>query len=289
MILGIDKGTTYTKSSENKIIRSTIRKFNNDILFDDKLTVEIFNKKYIIGEKGNYSTDLMKPMHENTKILVYTMIGLSIMQKYVETDLVVGLPIGLYARQKQNMKNLFTNDEIYMNINGNDKHIKINRIEVFPECAGAFYSQTEKNALIIDIGGLSIDIGLFENSKLIKYSTYSMGTMKLYSKIANEINSQYDLSLTEWDIPKILNEGLYIYGMNVPIKTEEIIKNHALEIIERLKLEYEIKATKNVLLTGGGSLLLADYLKYDIPQSKLINVKFANAIGFKKVGEVIFK
>ena len=292
MLLGIDKGTTYTKSSEDKIIRSTIRKDNNDILIDNKLAVELSGEKFIVGEQGNYSTDLLKASHDNTRLLVYTMIALSVEKRYIETDLVVGLPIGLYAKQKNNMKQLFTSNlSTHIKINNRDQYIKINRIEVFPEGAGAFYCQQKKDALVIDIGGLSIDTALFQNTKLQKYSTYSMGIMKLYSKIANSLNSLYDLSLTEWDIPDILQNGLFIYGQEMPIDFQGLIKEHVLQIIERLKLEYDIKAIRNVLLTGGGSLLLRNYINTYIPQATLLNshCQFDNAKGFKAIGEVVFK
>jgi len=287
MILGIDKGTTFTKTSEGQIIRSTIRENDHDILIDNKLLVGLSGRKYIVGERGNYSSDLMKAEHENTKVLIYTMIALSKDKKYIDTDLVVGLPIGLYARQKENMKKLI-DKHLDISINGIEKHIEIGRIEVFPEGAGAYYTQEEKDCLIIDIGGLSIDTALFDNGKLTKYSTYSMGIMKLYNKIANRVNSQFDLSLTEWDVPNILKKGLYIYGQKMPIDVESLIKAHTLEIIERLKLEYDIKLL-NVLITGGGAILLEEYFKLDILQSKVLGDQFSNAKGFKKIGEVIFR
>jgi hypothetical protein len=58
MLLGIDKGTTYTKTDKKLCIRSTIRKYkDNDIMLnDEKILFEMGGQKWIVGEKGNYST-----------------------------------------------------------------------------------------------------------------------------------------------------------------------------------------------------------------------------------------
>lgn len=291
-MLGIDKGTTYTKTDRKLCIRSTIRKYReNDImLHDDKTLFEMDGQKWIIGEKGNYSTDLMKSKHSNTKMLILLAIGLSYSDDYIVTDIVTGLPIGLYSTQKQMMKSMFHNTSHEVKINGMKKIIRIKNTEVFPEGAGAFYSQSDYlDALIIDIGGLSIDTALFRNKKLIKYSTYSMGIMKLYSKLANKINSDYDLSFTEWDMENVLKEGLYIYGKPAELNIDDLVIEHTKEILERLTLEYDIKSIKNILITGGPAEWIHSYFIQDIPQIRLLNNnQFSNAIGYRNIGQVLF-
>lgn len=291
-MLGIDKGTTYTKTDKGLCIRSTIRQHrdNDIVLHDDTILLELDGEKYIIGEKGNYSTDLMKSKHFNTKALILLAIGLSFDEPDIETDIVTGLPIGLYSSQKEQMKAMFNNQTYNIKINGRVKTIKIRNAEVFPEAAGAYYSQTEySDALIIDIGGLSIDTALFVNKKLQKYSTYSMGVMKLYSKLANSLNSLYDLSLTEWDIEGVLKDGLSIYGKDVKVDIDSPAIEHTKEIIERLSLEYDLKSIKNILLTGGSADMFLEYFKKDIPQvSTLKNNQFTNAVGYANIGKVMF-
>lgn len=295
MILGIDKGTTYTKTDKKVCIRSTIRKYKeNDIILDnDKIILEIDGQKYIIGDKqGNYSTDLMKSQHYNTKVLVLTSAGLSCPdEERIVVDIVTGLPIGLYSSQKEEMKEMFHNTFNEIKINGERKIIHIRNAEVFPEGAGAFYSQDEyEDALVIDLGGLSIDTALFQRKKLKKYSTYSMGVIKLYSKLANRINSEHDLSYTEWDMEEILQDGLFIYGKQVDMKIDDIAIEHTKEIIERLSLEYDLKSTRNILLTGGPSQWLSKYFELDMPQLKVMDGnQFNNAAGYRNIGQVLFE
>lgn len=293
MILGVDKGSTYIKTDNNLCIRATIRRYKSSdiILNSDSIVLGYDDEKWIVGEKGNYSTDLMKSEHYNTRLFILLAIGLSSNDINITADIVTGLPIGLYSIQKKQMKDLLINTSNTIHINGKRKNININRVEIFPEGAGAFYSQQiYKDALIIDIGGLSVDIAQFRGGKLIKFSTYTMGAMKLYSKIAHSLNSAYALSLDEWDIENVLNEGLYIYGMPVDTDMNEIASEHVLEIIEKIALEYDIKSNKNVFLTGGPSDWLIQYFKFDIPQLKSLgNSQFTNAIGYANVGKVLFK
>lgn len=140
-MIGIDKGTTYTKTDRRLCIRSTIRKYreNDIILQDDKILLEMDGEKWIVGEKGNYSTDLMKSKHFNTKALILLAIGLTYPNdEYIPTDIVTGLPIGLYSTQKQLMKSMFHNTSHEIKINGARKSIRIRNAEVFPEAAGPF-------------------------------------------------------------------------------------------------------------------------------------------------------
>lgn len=294
MVIGVDRGTTYTKTDKGISIKSTLRKLNvHDIIDDDVIVTEIDGQRWVVGEAGCYETDLMKSEHFGTRILTLTAIALSYpYDDYITTDLVTGLPIGLYSKQKQSMRNMFQGCSAELKINGIRKNIKIKNVEVFPEAAGAFYSQTDfEDALIIDIGGISVDTAEFVQKKLKKYSTYAMGTMKLFSKIANRINSEYDISLTEWDIEDILKDGcLYICGQREDLNVADIVMEHTDRIFEKLSLEYDLKSKRNIILTGAPANWFAVYFRRNIPQIQIMkNSKFANAIGYANIGSVVFK
>lgn len=292
-MIGIDKGSTYTKTDKGLCIRSTIRKYREGEIFlhRDVNILEMDGQKWVIGEQGNYSTDLQKSQHYNTKALILLTIALTYPdQDYIATDIVTGLPIGLYSSQKQAMKDMLQNTYHKVNVNGKDIEILIRRVEIFPEAAGAFYSQFDyQNALIIDIGGISIDTALFKGKKLIKYSTYSMGVMKLYSKMINKINSEHDLSKTEWDMEELLTDGLTIYGQPVDLGVEDIAIEHCEKVLERLNLEYDLKSIPNVLLAGGSAAWIKKYFELEVPQIKVLaKSQSANAIGYGNIGKVMF-
>lgn len=293
MTIGIDKGSTYTKTSKGVIIKSTVRKFGeNDINLNDNLLVEMDGEKHFIGGNGSFATDLKKAEHDNTKLLTYTSIAKSFDDEVIKTNLVLGLPIGHYSRNKEKMKNLFTNSKVVeITINGIRKYISLMNVEVFPECAAAKYTQKIDDGLFVDIGGLSVDNALFKNGKLDEHSTFTMGTMKLLAKIANHLNAEHDLSLTEWGAEEVLKDGLTIDGENVDFQSgvNEIIRDHVKNILERIRLQYDIKMLKNIIFTGGGSLMCFDFFKEYIPQAtKMEDTQFSNAKGFELIGTKLF-
>ncbi|WP_432408536.1 hypothetical protein [Wukongibacter sp. M2B1] len=292
MIIGIDKGSAYTKTSKDVIIKSTVRDLSeDDINLNDSLFIEMDGEEHFVGGEGSFATDLKKAEHKSTRILTYTAIAKSFEETLINTDLVLGLPIGHYSRNKDKMKELFNGKSATISINGNQKVIKIMNVEVFPECAAAKFTQNIDSGLFIDIGGLSVDNALFKNGKLEKHSTFTMGTMKLLSKIADYLNAEHDLSLTEWGAEEILKDGLTIDGEVIDIKsgTEEVIRDHVKKILERIKLQYDTRMIKNIIFTGGGSLMCFDFFKKYIPQAtRMENTQFSNAKGFELIGRKLF-
>lgn len=292
MIIGIDRGSAYVKNSNKQQFKSTVKLVSDDIIIDkNQILVEYKNSKYIIGEEGNYATDLMKSQNEDTLLLILTMLAQE-PTTFLNIDLITGLPIGLYSNQKQGMKELLQNTTHTIIFNNKRKIINIRRCEIFPEGAGVFYSQDQyTNALIIDVGGLSIDVALFENRKLKKYSTYPLGVMKMYNKLANKINGKYDLSLDGWETEQVINNGLTIDGQvaNVDSIINNIKEEHIQNIINRLKLDYDLKMIPNILLAGGGSIIHEELKSHFVQATIIKNSQYANAIGYKSVGKALFQ
>jgi len=113
-MLGFDKGTTYSQLSNGFITKSTVKVLGEyDVILDNKNILTREGRKYIIGEQGEYSTDLMKSQHENTLLLLLACLGLSSKDDYIEESIVTGLPIGLYSKQKEAMKQLFRPGDLH--------------------------------------------------------------------------------------------------------------------------------------------------------------------------------
>lgn len=294
MIIAVDKGTAYTKTSELISFKSTIRNYNdNELDFSqDKIVVEYNKRKYVIGGSGKTNTNLFKSEHDETKLLVLTGIALSYPYNIrLQTHLITGLPIGRIGYERDNMKRLFqyTNNEIIVN---NRRYIiDIGMVEIFPEGASSFYYlQDIDDGLIIDIGGLSIDVALYvKGKKLEKYSTYRLGVLPLYREIANHLGSKYSLTLNEWSVQEILQEGLFIDGNKVNLNISHIVDAYVQQIIQALEFDYNIPGIQRIFLTGGGGEFLYPYIKKIIPRSQLMNnPRFTNVLTYKLLGEVLF-
>lgn len=294
MTIAVDKGTTYTKTSALINFKSIIREYHDDeILFcQDKIIVRYNNKPYVIGENGKTNTDLFKSKHEETKLMILTAIALSYPhQTKIKTDLITGLPIGRYGYERKEMNSLlqYTRNDII--VNDIEYTIDINNVETFPEGASSFYSLTdEDNGLLVDIGGLSIDISLFtKGNKLEKYSTYRLGIMPLYREIANYIGSKYSITIDEWKVEEIIKNGLFIDGEKQDLDIDTIINQYIERISQALRFDYNVPAIKNIFLTGGGGAFLHPYIQKIIPRIRLMqNPQFTNVLSYQLLGEVLF-
>lgn len=293
MIIGVDCGYTYTKTSEGIIFPSCIST-NDDILGkSDYLIVD--GKKYSIGE-GKLNIELNKTNTEVTKVCMLYSLAASL--EYDEEFYVVtGLPIGQYKSQKDQFKEfLLSNDINIVNINGVDRTIIINDVEIFPQAAGSLYGYESdtNNVIIVDIGGRTVDICYFKTinntRKLVNYSTILEGTISMYSDIVKSVNQRYGTNLQIEDGEQILSKGFRIYGK--PVNTdflEPILEDHVSSIVKELRLNYPIETT-DMIITGGGAYLYHSRIKNVIKHADImLNAQFSNAIGFKKVGEKIWQ
>jgi plasmid segregation protein ParM len=281
MILGVDVGYTYVKtvtSEGEDILRSTIKEGSLDI--NKSITVELNGKEYTVGEKGSYSVDLNKTQDDTFQICMYTAIARAMQHNSDEINLVTGLPVAFYSSQKKILKDSLEGKDVFIKLNGRHKIFTINRCLIFPQSAGLFIIYPElfqSNVLVIDIGGMTVDVSYFEGLKLIKYATYPMGMLKLYGEIIQTINSEFAVNLELLDAEKIIQEGMEIEGVSVNI--EHIIQKHAEDILRPIKLEFPYKTTKRAFI-GGGAVSLKEYLPGSVREEDI----FANARAFYQIG-----
>lgn len=286
MIIGVDVGYTYTKTSTKDgedIFRSTVREGSFDI--NKSITVEFGGKGYTIGEKGSYSVDLNKTQDETFRLCLYTAIVQAMKYNTENINLVTGLPVAYYSQQKQILRDSLEGKDIFLKHKEKHKVFTINRCLVFPQSAGLFtlYPDLfEKDLLIIDIGGMTVDVSYFEGLKLVKYATYPMGMMVLYGEIIQVINSKHAVNLELLDAEKVINAGMEIEGYKIDI--EDIIRKHMEDILRPIKLEFPYKITKKNFI-GGGAVVLQEYFCEPVRKESIYdNARAFYQIGVEKFG-----
>lgn len=301
MIIGVDKGSALTKTAAGIKIRSTVRKMNNEIdikgLDSSGIKISINNVKYMFGEEGDYATDLLKSEQESTKLLTYAAIIQSGVKSGEDVYLLVGLPIGQYTKQRTAMRQLLYSQEpiYYTKPNDEHGHFFIKDVDVFPECAAAFYSQntdkyTDKSVLLLDIGGLSVDAIHFIDRKVIKYDTVELGVMNLFARMASEINNTFNTKHSQWDMDRILTHGLRIRGEKQDTAfLQKDLSDHVINIYNWLKMQFDLNSIDEVIMLGGGGELFFNELKKYVPQATLKeNALLANAEGLQIIAEERF-
>lgn len=288
MILGVDIGTYSVKTSTKVTFFS---KFTQEESFTEINKININGFTYNIGE-GEFSTDWDKSRKDNTLILLYSAIYKSTNENI--NQIVLGLPAQQYKKNKNNLIDLINNNKCARVENRN---LIITDVTVAPEGASSFYCLDanvrndigNKQLIIVDIGGRTTDIIVFQNKIIIDVKTIPIGILNIYQEIIDIVNTRYTESLELEDGETILKDGLFLKGKYEDISfIQPILKRNFNTIFKELQLKYNTNKGY-MYLTGGGSIL------FEIPfKNRLNNLIvssnriFDNAIGFQKVGESLW-
>lgn len=287
---GIDVGNYSLKEFPNTCIKSLVTS-EEDIL-GSKLALEYEGKTYYIGE-GSFETELNKSSKDNFLPLLLTGITMNCNKNDMFQQVVCGLPINQFKANKEVLKDLVLSDRVReLKLNGEDKRIIITDFEVYPEGVGAYYSfNTNDDVIVIDIGGRTTDIAYIANKKLSISSTVAVGTLNIYKDIADRLNFEYSLDLDMPMAERIIDRGyLEIDGSKVDLSfLTDILKRNFMKINDDLSLKFPAR-TEKIVLVGGGYKLFEKAFKKRYQNSYVAdNPIYANAIGFRKVAEMLWQ
>lgn len=287
-ILGIDVGNATTVTSSGILFES---KITNSTTFNSYDTIFINNKMYTLGE-GEFDTTYRKIDKKSYEILLYGAIALG--SKTVHNNIILGLPLSQYKEDKNQLINrIISNNEKYILLNGEEKHIIIDDIDVFPE--GIVTVDDNFEGIIVDIGGRTTDAAMIINDrgkrKIINPISLPIGIINLYMDFINELNNRFGLDLFLRDAERIIKNGLILDGRYTEITKELSIFNEFIDtLIGRLQIEYSLRS--NIIsLTGGGSKLLHKVIKDRLGECVSLqeNSIIANARAYYELGCTIWQ
>lgn len=281
MIIGIDLGNYAVKTSTGYLCPAKCSKvpgvLKNTALATDEGT-------YYIGE-GSFDTEYRKAKKEFTRQLFLYAAAMAGDQ---HIRAVVGLPLSQYREDKDALRSLLMSRRVNdLTINNKPYRVIVDDVEVYPEGLSAIFG-TDFEGVIVDIGGRTTDCCEVAQGKVSNPYSLPKGTLNLYSDFIKALNGK-GLDLKPEDADRILRKGLRVDGVPVDISgAMEVFRSFVSDLVAELQLEYSLK-THDVLLIGGGCQLLHQAIRNRIPAARMINEPlFANALGFRKVGESIW-
>lgn len=291
MIFGIDVGYSHTKVTTEKgndVFRSTVKEGIIDL--NTKSTVIVSEgTSYTIGERGRITVSENKIEDENFELLLLTAILRNVDEKLTDINvkLVTGLPIAYYPKQKDALMEFLLNKSVTIGYKGKDRHIHIKDCLIFPQSAGMALISPEsfsgdKTNLVIDIGGLTVDVSYYEGRRMVKYDSYQLGMIKFYAKIASAINADLNISVSDQDVEKFIEQGyVTLDEERVEFDFDKHFKLHMDEILTKVKTDFPYNIVDKKTFVGGGTLRFVDY----IPKNKGIecNQMQANSEAFYNV------
>lgn len=262
LIASIDYGIRYTKTMRKEKFPSTLKKNSpaSPNVESDSFSIEYNHQAYHIGGRNevDYNTNINKSTYTDAKVLIIGALS-KLITVEDEVKLITCIPP---------TQNSLANVERYKTLlrtppNGmervrtgkRDLTFRITEVQVFPECAAAFYHipMNYNKVILIDLGGMTVNVAQFEYRKMISWGTYNKGTLALCYKLKQELNSEYQMEDDLLGVEFILENGLYGDPEGGEKIISRVINSHAEDIVREISMKFNLKAGQ-VVVTGGGAL-----------------------------------
>lgn len=270
---------------------------SSDIPFPLASDSMFWNGKYyaLTDERIPYMRD--KTVNDNFFVLTLFAIAYELIEteSYIpgitaEIELAIGLPPGHFGRQYREFEKYFARNQVVeFDFKNKRFRIMIKSASAYPQGYAAIMPIFPKireypKALIIDIGGYSLDYLQLKNGKtnMAVCDSLDMGIITLYNDIKSKINSSEDMLVAESDIDAVLQNKPTVFEERIKKMIEQKSKDFTEKIINSLRERYIDLKTTHAIFVGGGSLLLSKYICNSdrIAEPDIIKNINANAVGY---------
>lgn len=287
MITVVDLGNNNIKVikelGEQIVFRSNLSRDYE--AYPDGFNYVLLDGQYTYFEKGTFSKEYIKTNKDYKAQLLYGIAKLNLDTDIIDTNLTLLLPIN-EMEHKAKYEEELKNKQFKFTVKANKKKdmtVKIKDVFVVPEGYASYFILDEKlkasNVLIIDIGGRTTNVVAMDYGKPQILNTYKIGILDFYSKlkVLNE-DKQYKLE----DIEKAIQRG----DIKVSQKDLAAFIN---DVINEISLSVNINHY-NVAFTGGGSVVLKDIIKTNLPKNCYVldNPLYTNVNGALAVSKQIW-
>lgn len=293
--IGVDMGNHNVKTSSKVIFRSVYEEYDykNELLNDE--CIMYGDRKFVIG-KGDFDNEKVKSEKKNTIPLFLNALYQSLKCPYAELDVVVGLPLSQHQDKKivQEIKDMYTGTFEFKYISDDatiDVLYHIKNLYVFPESIGAFFSLNEdmedRDVLLIDIGGGTVNIALFSDGEYEDSTTLRFGTIDALREIKDKANlNNKGATFTTEDMMKYMKRGIIKWDGKLDNMeyVDGVIDSFADKIYNGIKGAFPLYKSYDILASGGGIDLFKDALSKRLTFDVIEDNIFANAIGFYRIG-----
>ena len=251
MILAIDLGSYNIKTSEGKMFISTFQRGGSLNPFGE--TILKYNGQEYTMFKGSFDNEYDKSAKDYIPNLLLAIYK-SVPKNTTNIDLVLGVPVDNIEITK-NFKEQLLGKTFRWSVNGKERVITINRFATIGEGISSFYTldkeTRKKPIIIIDIGGRTVNVIVFQKGRMIDKFTIPKGCIDLYDDIAARVNTKGKRYKAE-QVYDLIERGIIT---NTEKEEKEFVRYIMNEISRKVDIDlYE------PWFTGGGSLALERYL-----------------------------
>ena len=296
-VVAVDLGNINTVAVSNEkeiIIESRLKQYEQGA--DDFNPNENFKYDGIkyISNSGKYENNLLKYQKDNYLSLLYYSIT-----KVTDSNninLITCIPASQYKKKDELQNYLEKNNKKSIIINDKKRNITVENISVLPESYSfkadrKLMNKINRNVdtVIIDTGGFTTDISLFDNNMNLKdANSINLGMLNLYQNSREYLNIQYDLNISLEDAKDIFDGNKQLLNSDFSYKSE-IVKRFIVNLINEIKILYPNLKNSNLILVGGGSNILYPTMKKLYSQTIIDDDVKLQSRCLYKIGEKLFK
>lgn len=266
-------------------------KASNDVCFKSKAKITTDDKQLAMGdilelngvkylmEDGTPILEGNKTQDEKTKAFVLNALAkqLDNNEDSAIFNILLTSPPSYIRGQSKELPE-FIEGEYNIVYNNKPLKITINNAIVYPETFIVYMVNNPsklkgKKTLIIDIGGKTTNVCLLMDCKfnLEDYITLPQGMYHLDTNIYKMINSTEYTTYKQDDIDMFRNQNAKILD-KYKKEIHEIYMEHVKEIVKEINIKsWEIDSYTNILICGGGGLVLEDAIQEVYPHARLSN------------------
>jgi plasmid segregation protein ParM len=167
----------------------------------------------------------------------------------------------------------------------------IKEVNIFAQGVGALFGigLDDGKYCVFDIGSYTINVVLVQMKKgipnIIKYDTWYVGILTLYSQVITAVNRRFELTLDIDYAEDIMKNGLNVRGEKINLDfIKPIIRDYLESIFAKFKPNYPFDICP-ILFVGGGSIFLDKILLNCFRNSMILpDAQFSNANGYYNFG-----
>ena len=262
------------------------------------------------GEQPTYMWSTNKAADEMALACLATSLAMVAKNDKQDFYVITGLPVAHFGTKlKEEYENALRGCEFSVrflsgHMENQSKELRILSSKVLPQGYGAYLDQLlneEGNVArtdylaptgVLDIGFKTTDIVFVDDMQPVDRHSFplELGMSWAYEQLQKQLNNSYDIQKSLEEIEEVFLSKEIRIGKEYKDVTPWL-ETASRALTGRLKNEIARKWTnitdlENIVVAGGGGMVLFDYLDY--PQKRLsVDAQFANARGFWKAGRRI--
>lgn len=324
-VLAVDIGYGYTKAMtahSRTLIPSLVGpaeaiRFESDIIEANGkgIALEVDGRGFFVGEQAELQSasasqtlDATRTGSIEQKALFYAAASELIKTTTEEVAVVTGLPVGDYDdRNKDALKALLIGEHEVKRQGKWTRAFRVSNVYTVPQALGSLFALVldRRGRLVdgdlaggrvgvVDIGTLTTNYILVDRLRYVEVESDSItsGMAEMLQKVAKDLKREYSL---DWGLQlgkvdqAVRARAVEVYGdrVNIAGLVDPHLENLADTIISKARTLWGSGVElKGVVVTGGGSLELAPYVRKVYPHTRTVggDPQFANVTGYLRAG-----